>query len=126
MRLATIRTATGTRAVRLDGTGPGDTAVETGDAPTVQPLADEYAREMRADILVLTSPRGELLGAAGETVADLPRIIERAGTDEVSTFLPHGRGQVSPARPGDDQSEPDRRRCARDAHSAHLDGRDLL
>jgi acylpyruvate hydrolase len=32
MRLATIRTATGTRAVRLDGTGPGDTAVETGDA----------------------------------------------------------------------------------------------
>src|SRR5262245_12709494 len=32
MRLATIRTATGTRAVRLDGTGPEDTAVETGDA----------------------------------------------------------------------------------------------
>jgi acylpyruvate hydrolase len=32
MRLATIRTATGNRAVRLDGTGPGDTAVETGDA----------------------------------------------------------------------------------------------
>jgi acylpyruvate hydrolase len=37
MRLATIRTATGTRAVRLDGVGPGGpdgaaTAVETGDA----------------------------------------------------------------------------------------------
>ena len=34
MRLATIRTATGTRAVRVDlGTGPaGGTAVETGDA----------------------------------------------------------------------------------------------
>jgi len=32
MRLATIRTATGTRAVRLDGTGPEDTAVETGEA----------------------------------------------------------------------------------------------
>jgi acylpyruvate hydrolase len=32
MRLATIRTATGTRAVRLDGTGADDTAVETGDA----------------------------------------------------------------------------------------------
>lgn len=32
MRLATIRTATGTRAVRLDGTGPRDTAVETGEA----------------------------------------------------------------------------------------------
>jgi acylpyruvate hydrolase len=32
MRLATIRTATGTRAVRLDGTGPDDTAVETGEA----------------------------------------------------------------------------------------------
>ncbi|WP_214405572.1 fumarylacetoacetate hydrolase family protein [Pseudonocardia lacus] len=32
MRLATIRTATGTRAVRLDGTGPDDTAVETGES----------------------------------------------------------------------------------------------
>jgi acylpyruvate hydrolase len=32
MRLATIRTATGTRAVRLDGTGADDTAVETGEA----------------------------------------------------------------------------------------------
>jgi acylpyruvate hydrolase len=32
MRLATIRTATGTRAVRLDGTDPDDTAVETGEA----------------------------------------------------------------------------------------------
>src|SRR4051812_28565489 len=28
-------------------------AVETGDAPTIQPLADEYARQMRADVLVL-------------------------------------------------------------------------
>lgn len=32
MRLATIRTATGTRAVRLDGVDAGATAVETGEA----------------------------------------------------------------------------------------------
>ena len=34
-----------------------------------------------------------MLGAVGETVSDLPRVVERAGAmDEISTFIPHGRG----------------------------------
>jgi signal transduction histidine kinase len=86
-------TDTFTRLARLIGDLPKlKAAVETGDPPTVQPLADEYAREMRADVLVLTSPRGEVLGTAGERIPDLRHIIDRAGTDEVSTFIAHGRG----------------------------------
>jgi signal transduction histidine kinase len=87
-------TDTFTRLARLIGDLPKlKAAVETGDPPTVQPLADEYAMDMRADVLVLTSPQGTVLGTVGETVADLPRVIAGADAlDEVSTFLPHGRG----------------------------------
>jgi signal transduction histidine kinase len=83
-----------TRLARLIGDLPKlKAAVETGDPPTVQPLADEYARDMRADVLVLTSPLGAVLGRVGETVTDLPRVIAGAGAlDEVSTFISHGRG----------------------------------
>ena len=87
-------TDTFTRLARLIGDLPKlKAAVETADPPTVQPLADEYATDMRADVLVLTSPAGTVLGTVGETVADLPRVIAGAGAlDEVSTFVPHGRG----------------------------------
>ena len=40
-------------------------AVETGDPPTVQPLADEYQREIDADVLVLTSPERRRAGLVG-------------------------------------------------------------
>ena len=87
-------TDTFTRLARLIGDLPKlKAAVETGDPPTVQPLADEYATDMKADVLVLTSPQGTVLGTVGETVADLPRVIAGADAlDEVSTFVPHGRG----------------------------------
>jgi signal transduction histidine kinase len=87
-------TDTFTRLARLIGDLPKlKAAVETGDPPTVQPLADEYAMDMRADVLVLTSPQGVVLGEVGETVDVLPRVVASAGAlDEVSTFIPHGRG----------------------------------
>jgi signal transduction histidine kinase len=87
-------TDTFTRLARLIGDLPKlKAAVETGDAPTVQPLAEEYAEDMHADLLVLTSPDGMVLGTVGETVTELPAVIERAGPmNEVSTFLPHARG----------------------------------
>mgnify|MGYP001570689353 CR=1 FL=1 len=44
-------------------------AVETGDPPTVQPLADEYRVEVDADLLVLTGRRGAVLGATGADAA---------------------------------------------------------
>jgi signal transduction histidine kinase len=82
-----------TRLARLIGDLPKlKAAVETGDPPTVQPLADEYAREMHADVLVLTSPKGELLAAVGDTIGDLGGVIDDADADEVSTFVPHDRG----------------------------------
>ena len=68
-------------------------AVDTGDPPTVQPLAEEYRVEMDADLLVLTGRRGAVLGATGadaETIAAAaqdPRSVQ-----EIETFTPHSRG----------------------------------
>src|SRR3712207_3946609 len=71
-------TDTFTRLARLIGDLPKlKAAVETGDAPTVQPLADEYAQDMHADVLVLTSPQGAVLGTAGETVENLTQVVPR-------------------------------------------------
>lgn len=70
-------------------------AVETGDPPTVQPLADEYREEMNADLLMLTAPDGRLLGSAGADPGAVAAAFARARVDaveEVSMFTPHGRG----------------------------------
>jgi signal transduction histidine kinase len=68
-------------------------AVETGDPPTVQPLADQYRAEVAADLLVLTGRRGALLGAAGADDATIAAAVEGTSSlDEISTFAPHARG----------------------------------
>ena len=70
-------------------------AVETGDPPTVQPLADEYRDQVKADILLLTGKRGELLGQSGAGAGELtvPAALKDARPlDEFSTFVPHSRG----------------------------------
>lgn len=68
-------------------------AVETGDPPTVQPLADEYREEVNADLLVLTGRGGAMLGSAGADAAAIPPAIAAVdSTDEIFTFSPHGRG----------------------------------
>ena len=70
-------------------------AVETGDPPTVQPLADEYRDQVKADILLLTGKRGELLGQSGAGADQLtvPAALKDVeSTDEISTFAPHSRG----------------------------------
>ena len=68
-------------------------AVETVDAPTVQPLADEYLREVNADLLVLTGRGGVVLGAAGADASTLPAaVLGNESPDEISTFWPHERG----------------------------------
>src|ERR1044072_1609088 len=55
-------TDTFTRLARLVADLPKlKAAVETGDPPTVQPLADEYRDEVKADVLLLTGRRGQLL-----------------------------------------------------------------
>jgi len=72
-------------------------AVATADAPTVQPLADEYRTQMKAGLLVLTGHRGERLGTSGPAPATLPDAIAHASpVEEVSTFWipPHGLAQI--------------------------------
>jgi signal transduction histidine kinase len=65
-------------------------AVETGDAPTVQPFADDFRGKVSADLLVLHDARGERLAASG---ADLPASWEpRSDAAEESRFLAHPLG----------------------------------
>src|SRR4029453_16404733 len=89
-------TATFTRLARLVADLPKlKAAVETGDPPTVQPLADEYRDQVRADVLLLTGKRGALLGESGAGANELtvPAALKDVdSTDEVSTFAPHSRG----------------------------------
>ena len=91
-------TDTFTRLARLVADLPKlKAAVETGDPPTVQPLADEYRDQVKADILLLTGKRGELLGqsGAGADEVAVPAALKHAdATDEISTFAPHSRGVV--------------------------------
>jgi signal transduction histidine kinase len=89
-------TDTFTRLARLVADLPKlKAAVETGDRPTVQPLADEYRDQVRADVLLLTGRRGELLGESGAGADELtvPAALKDVeSTDEISTFAPHSHG----------------------------------
>ncbi|MBI2827756.1 MAG: hypothetical protein HYX77_00615 [Acidobacteria bacterium] len=68
-------------------------AVETGDPPTVQPLADEYRAEVNADLLVLTGRSGGVLGSAGADAATIAAAAQDPqSVQEISTFTPHSRG----------------------------------
>jgi signal transduction histidine kinase len=87
-----VRSDTFTRMARLVADLPRlKAAVETGDPPTVQPIAVDYRDQMHADVLVLTGPDGNLLGWAGDPIDALPIGGERPD-EEISTFLPHPRG----------------------------------
>jgi signal transduction histidine kinase len=69
-------------------------AVETQDAPTVRPIAEDYRRQLDADLLLITDRRGERLygdydgGAEGQ----LPAISEALQGHEAAAFWPHPRG----------------------------------
>jgi signal transduction histidine kinase len=70
-------------------------AVDTGDAPTVQPLANEYHDRMKVDVLVLTDRRGAVLAASGADAASLSVLKNAPGTlDEFSTLTTHPRGML--------------------------------
>ena len=67
-------------------------AVDTGDPPTVQPLAEEYQREIDADLLVLTSPDGTVLASSGYDATNLPAVQSADALATVETLLAHPRG----------------------------------
>ncbi len=89
-------TDTFTRLARLVADLPKlKAAVETGDPPTIQPLADEYRDQVKADVLLLAGKRGQLLGQSGEGADELtlPAVLQDVkSVDEISTFAPHSRG----------------------------------
>jgi len=86
-------------------------AVSTGDAPTVQPLADQYRAQIDADALVLRSPQGALLAASGtESDALLGAVATPPlSVDEVTLSIPHTRGLLQivsvPILQGDDPTD---------------------
>ena len=68
-------------------------AVVTGDAQTVQPIAEEYLQNMDPDVLVVTDPQGRVLASTGTSVPVLPATHTGvAAIDEVSAFVSHPRG----------------------------------
>ena len=67
-------------------------AVETGDPPTVQPLAEEYRDEVAADFLLLTGRDGMVLGADGGDAATVAAAGGPESAEEITAFSPHDRG----------------------------------
>ncbi len=73
-------------------------AVDTGDPPTVQPLAGEYREQLDAALLVLTDKTGRVLAEAGAldiaegAIATLPEIQEALAGREAVGFWPQADG----------------------------------
>jgi signal transduction histidine kinase len=68
-------------------------AMAESDAPTAQPVADQYRQLIAADLLVLTNPRGGVLAASGGDAEPILRLgTPAAPLDEFSAFLPRSRG----------------------------------
>jgi signal transduction histidine kinase len=68
-------------------------AMADADAATAQPVADEYRKLISADLLVLTDPRGAVLGVSGSDAEPVRGLGDPSKPfDEISTFVPHARG----------------------------------
>jgi len=66
-----------TRSARLLADLPRfKAAVDTGDAPTVQPIAEEYLRELGADLLQVHDRRGATLADVGGEYRGVLRVVE--------------------------------------------------
>jgi signal transduction histidine kinase len=75
-------------------------AVDTGDPPTVEPLARDYQERLKAALLVLTSRTGAVLAEAGDldvapqAIGELPEIRRALAGRESSGFWPQANGVV--------------------------------
>ena len=78
----------------MDTSGDATTDEELAQAKqTVQRLTDEFRQMISADLLVLTSPRGALLGVSGGDAEPMLKLGDPAKPlEEISTFLPRPRG----------------------------------
>jgi signal transduction histidine kinase len=73
-------------------------AVDTGDPPTVQPLAREYQEQLDAALMVLTDRHGRVLAEVGDVdiaegaIGSLPEIQQALAGREAGGFWPHADG----------------------------------
>jgi signal transduction histidine kinase len=67
-------------------------AVSTRDAPTVQPLADQYRSLIDADALVIHSPSGAVLARSGVETDALMQAARAQTADGSPMSVPHPRG----------------------------------
>lgn len=73
-------------------------AVDTGDPPTVQPLARDYREQLNAALLVLTDRNGRVLAEVGDVdiaegaIGSLPQIQQALAGREAGGFWPHADG----------------------------------
>ena len=73
-------------------------AVDTGDPPTVQPLARGYQEQLNAALMVLTDKNGSVLAELGDLdiaeggVRALPEIQQALAGHEAGGFWPHANG----------------------------------
>lgn len=73
-------------------------AVDTEDAPTVRPLAQEYQEQLRAALLVLTGRTGNVLAETGDldiaesAIGALPEIQHALAGREANGFWPYADG----------------------------------
>jgi signal transduction histidine kinase len=73
-------------------------AVDTGDPPTVQPLAREYQKQLDAALMVLTDRHGRVLAEVGDVdiaegaIGTLPEIQKALAGREGGGFWPHADG----------------------------------
>jgi signal transduction histidine kinase len=80
-------------------------AISTNDAPTVQPLADQYRDKIDADALVIRTAAGKVLATSGVDTDALLHLATQEGIGQV-TSVPHPRGLLqvisAPITEGDD------------------------
>jgi signal transduction histidine kinase len=98
-----------TRSARLLADLPRfKAAVDTGDAPTVQPIAEQYLEQLGADVLRVRDRRGGLLATVDRHVAGVLREVEvpilvdqdRLGTLSVGYVLDEARARELGAMTG--------------------------
>jgi signal transduction histidine kinase len=88
-----------TRTARLIADLPRlKAALETKDAPTIEPIAADYQQQSGSDLFLLTDPAGHALAALGgipdsiARVADAPAVSRARGGLSAAAFWPHPKG----------------------------------
>ncbi len=98
-QLRSTRAQTFTLMARLFADGPRlKAAVDTGDPPTVQDIANEYQRQLQSNLLLVTSRGGDVLATVGTSaqaasvIARQPSVREAASGHERISLLPWSGG----------------------------------